>query len=627
MAPMGARGLVEPDGRFSRRAIDYYVARANGGVGLIITGLMAVDTEIERRAPSPWTPLARSDSTLYIARLNELTEAVHDYGTKIGAQLTAGYGRIARQEVVSSGWAVSPSVQPCLCDASIMTRELDIEDIERLVKAFGVAAPIVKAAGFDAIELHGHEGYLIDQFMTPCWNRRRDKYGGDLGGRLRFPLEIISSIRKAIGPDFPLIFRMAGRHHIQGGREIEESIAVAKRFEEAGVDCLHIDAGCPESKFWAHPPIYMDRGCNVDCASAIKDNVHIPVIAVGRLGYPDLAETILAEGKADFVALGRALLADPQWPKKVRNGRLHEIRPCIGDYEGCMGRIIKGKYISCAVNPQTGMEREFEIRPALEKKSILVIGGGPAGMEAARVAALRGHRVTLWEKEGQLGGNLIPASIPEFKADIKDLIAYLSHQMEILGVQIERYKEATPDSVQNENANEIIIATGAIPATPEILGSEKKNISQAIDLLRGKRETGRNVVILGGGIIGCETALWLAQKGKRVVIIETLDDVMIDIFPVNRQFMVRMLTEANVTIMTGVQSMELENGGVIVGNLGEEKYIKADSVITATGLRPNTNLIDALKDVGISFSAIGDCVAPRNIMSAIWEGFRLARRI
>jgi 2-enoate reductase len=627
MAPMGARGLVEPDGRFSGRAIDYYTARAKGGVGLIITGLMAVDTEIEKRAAGPWSPLARTDSPLYIARLNELTEAIHDYGTRIAAQLTAGYGRIARTEVVRSGWAVSPSSQPCFADPSIMTRELSEGEIERLILAFAVAASTVSVSGFDAIELHGHEGYLIDQFMTALWNKRTDKYGGDLEKRLRFPLDIIASIRKTVGPDFPLIFRMAGRHFIEGGRNIEESIFIAKRFEKAGVDCLHIDAGCPESKHWAHPPIYMDRGCTVECASAIKDAVKIPVIAVGRLGYPDLAEKVLAEDRADFIALARPLLADPQWPAKVKNGRFKEIRPCIGDYDGCLGRIVKGKYISCSVNPQTGMEREFSLKPVPNKKSILVIGGGPGGMETARVAAIRGHEVTLWEKSGQLGGNLIPAAVPEFKSDIKRLVEYLSHQMDKSGVCVKLNKNATPELVINEAADEVIIATGAIPAIPTIFSGCREQISTAIDLLLGRREPGERVVVVGGGTIGCETALWLARKGKKVVLIEALHDIMIDAFPVIKALMTRMLTEACVNIMTGTHVLEISNGNMIVGNSEGEENLETDSITIAAGFIPNNQLMDVLKETQHSINAIGDCVAPRNIKSAIWEGFRLALRI
>jgi 2-enoate reductase len=627
MAPMGARGLIEPDGRFSHRAVDYYRARAEGGVGMIITGLMAVETEIEKRAPAPWSPLARADSTLYIARLNELAEAVHDHGAKIAAQLTAGYGRVAKKEVVQSGWAVAPSKQPCFSDPCVMARELGTGEIERLIEAFGKAAVTVRMAGFDAIELHGHEGYLMDQFMTAKWNRRTDRYGGDAEGRLRFPLEIIQAIRQAVGADFPLIFRMAANHYVAGGRKIDASVAMAQRFEAAGVNCLHVDAGCYESKFWAHPPCYMDRGCTVDGAAAVKKAVGIPVIAVGRLGYPDLAESVIAEGRADFVALGRALLADPQWPNKAKTRRFHEIRPCIGDFEGCLGRIIQGKTIGCSVNPQTGREKELALSPAVKKKSVLVIGGGPGGMEAARVAALRGHRVTLWEKEGQLGGNLVPAAVPEFKSDIKILIAYLTGQVEQCGIQVALNKTATPELVISENPDAVIAATGASPVLPEIPGADRQKIATVVDLLLGKKVAGRRVVVLGGGTMGCETALWLARQGKRVLILEPLGDLMTDAFSASRELMLQLLAEAGVEILSGTRVVEITATSVVAETGDARREVAAESVVAAAGMKSNTDLIEGLTDTRLAVHAIGDCVVPRNVMGAIWQGFRVAARI
>jgi 2-enoate reductase len=625
MAPMGTTGMVEPDGRYSQRAIDYFVARAKGGVGLIITGLMAVDFEIEKRAPSPWSIYPRVDSPIFIARLNELTDAVHEYGAKISAQFTAGAGRNARKSIAQSGWAIAPSSQPCFWDPSINARELTVEEIETLVKAFGVGAVTVKAAGFDAIELHGHEGYLMDQFMTALWNKRTDKYGGELEGRLTFLLEIIAAIRQAVGEEFPLIYRMAGRHHIEGGRDIDESVLIAKRLEEAGVNCLHIDAGCYEAWDWAHPPIYQEL--TVEDASKIKSSVGIPVIAVGRLDNPKLAEKIVAEGKADFVALGRGLLADPEWPNKFREGRFEDIRPCIGDHDGCMGRIFDGKYLSCTVNPQAGMERELSIQPTPHKKSVLVIGGGPAGMEAARVGALRGHEVTLWEKNGQLGGNLIPASVPEFMSDMRDLISYMSCQIDKVGVRIELETEASPELVINSGADEVIVATGAVPLMPEISGHTDERVATACDLLLGKREASERIAVIGGGYIGCETGLWLAQNGKKVTIIEAVDELMRDEFLANKQFLLRLLADTGVKMMTRTQLLEITDKGVLVGNSGGKALIEAGTVALAIGLKPVNSLIDALKGAHVPVHAIGDCIAPRKLLIAMWEAFRLGLRI
>jgi 2-enoate reductase len=628
MAPMGTTGMVELDGRYSQRAIDYFVARAKGGVGLIITGLMAADVEVERRATSPWSHLPRIDSHLYIARLSELTDEVHEHGAKIAAQLTAGYGRVARGTIIDPSSLIAPSSQPWFWDPNITVRELSTEEIGKLIKAMGAAAARIKTAGFDAIELHGHEGYLIDQFMTEIWNKRTDNYGGDLNDRLRFPIEIIESIRKASGPDFPIIFRFAARHCIDGGREIDESIIIAKILEKAGVNCLHIDAGCYDSLNWAHPTEYMGRGPTVEYTAAIKREVNIPVIAVGRLGYPELAQKVIAEGKADFIALGRPLLADPEWPNKVKERRYDDVRPCIGDHDGCLGRLLfEHKYVSCTVNPQTGMEKQFTIHPASQKKSVLVIGGGPAGMEAARVAALRGHKVTLWEKNAQLGGNLIPASIPDFKFDIKNLLKYLTCQMRKLGVQIESNKEATPELVKNANPDEVIIATGATPIIPEIPGAENNQVATAIDVLLGKKPTGEKVLVVGGGHVGCETALWLSYNGKQVTVVEKLEEVIADMFKANRQQLLQMLADANVKTMTRTEVLEITNHAITIQTSERNYSLQADTIILAVGLKPHTPLIDNMKDAQFSIHMIGDCVKPRKIMDAIWEAFKLGLKI
>jgi 2-enoate reductase len=371
----------------------------------------------------------------------------------------------------------------------------------------------------------------------------------------------------------------------------------------------------------------MERAPVIESIASIKNVVSVPIIAVGRLGYPDLAEKILAEGKADFIALGRQLLADPEWPNKVKEKQWDDIRPCIGDHDGCMGRIFEGKYISCTVNPQTGMEREFNIQPALEKKSVLVIGGGPGGMEAARVAAHRGHKVTLWEQNERVGGNLIPAAVPEFKSDVKAFLEYLSYQIQKLGVRVELNKKVTPELVMKSKADEVIIATGATPIILDIPGCEKKQVITAADLFLGKRKTGKKVVVVGGGVIGCEAALWVAQKGKEVTILEILEDVITDLFLANKKQLIQMLSEKSVKIMTGVKILEIADQNVLIENAGRKEVLEADTVVMAIGLKSETTLIDGLKNANFPVHCIGGCITPRKIQSAIWEGFRLALNI
>ena len=406
MAPMAIGGMVEPDGRFSEQAIAYYRERAKGGVGLIITGLTTVESEIEKNLLNGWAAFPRLDSGAYVPRLSRLVDSIHDYGARLALQLTAGFGRVAPQFLIKQGRPPGPSAVPCFHNAAVSTREMTVEEIRRLVKAFARAARVVQAAGVDAIELHGHEGYLLDQFKTALWNHRQDKYGGSLARRLQFVQEVITAIKEAVGDDFPVIYRVGLTHHLAGGRELAEGLEVVKCLERFGADALHVDAGCYETWHWAHPPLYQQPGCLSDMAAAAKQVVKIPVIAVGRLGYPELAESLLAEGKADFIALGRALLADPDWPDKVRRDRVQEIRPCIGDHDGCLGRSFKGKPLSCSVNPAVGLEDEMRLQPAQKIQRVLVVGGGPAGMEAARVAAVRGHAVTLVEQSDRLGGML-----------------------------------------------------------------------------------------------------------------------------------------------------------------------------------------------------------------------------
>ncbi len=629
MAPMGCGGLIELDGRFSQRGIDYYAARAAGGTGLIITGIAWVDVTVEPHLIGPsFVTRPRADSMLFLTRFEELANAVHPYGAKIAIQLTAGRGRIAPAGDQRAGWAVAPSAIPCFWSPHLQTRALTIAQIKELVKDFGIAAGIVKSAGIDAIELHGHEGYLLDQFTTALWNKRRDRYGGSLAKRLTFPLEIIDSIRAQVGADYPIIYKFGASHHLAGGREIEESCEMARRLQQAGVDALEIDAGCYETSDWAHPPTYMPPGCLLDGIEAIKKAVDIPVIAVGKLGYPELAEAVLKEGKADFVALGRQLLADPEWSVKVREGRLADIRMCLGCHDGCLRRSVgENKYLSCAVNPATGMERELVITAAPKRKSVLVVGGGPAGMEAARVAALRGHHVTLWEKTDILGGNLNTASVPDFKSDYAAYRDYLLTQVGKLGINIELKKEATPQLVLKMKPDEVIIATGATPRIPDIPGVHNRNVATAVDVLSRIKDVGDNIIVVGGGNVGSETAAWLAGKGKKVTILEILPDILSEMFYPNRTMLVRMLAEAGVRVMTSTKISRIVKAGVMIAADGDEQLLKADNVILAVGMKPRAELSEGLTGKLPAIHTVGDCVVPRKIMNAIWESYNIARLI
>ncbi|MBI4304245.1 MAG: FAD-dependent oxidoreductase [Chloroflexi bacterium] len=632
-APMGIGSLAETNGGLGKRGIDYFAERAKGGAGLIITGGGRVSQEIEYQPAS----IRRirvdgisSDGTW----LNMLAEALHSYGAKVVIQLSAGIGRVGSPHFmgktggvnIGRSGMVGPSVLPCFWDPDTLTRELTIKEIGRLVDSFKRAGEILRRGDIDGAELHGHSGYLLDQFMTSLWNKRTDRYGGDLEGRLRFPLEVIAALKQGAGADFPVIYRFGLTHYLPGGREIEEGLEIARRLEAAGVDCLDVDAGSYETHYWVHPATYSEPGCMVNLAAMTKKVVKIPVMTVGKLGFPELAESVLQEGKADFIMLGKGLLADPDWANKTQERRFEDIRPCIGDFE-CLRRAREGKYISCAVNPAAGIERRLAIRPARKKQSVLVIGGGPGGMEAARVAALRGHKVTLWEKDDTLGGNLIPAAVPAFKQEYQRLIDYLSTQLGKLGVDVKLGKKATPGQIQRMKPDVVFVASGSTPIIPDIPGVKKDHVLTANDLLLGRKEAGKSVVVLGGGLVGCETALHLAQLGKKATVIAR-HDVASDMYKASRMHLLKLLDDAKVKILTFTQVQEITNNGIIViDKNGKKSTLAADSIVLAVGLDPDKKLFDSIKDKVPKAYAIGDCVEAREVKSAIWEAYNAARLV
>lgn len=627
MAPMGIGGLVNFDGSLSQRGIDYFVERAKGGVGLIRVGFTRTTREFEQILNTFRTRHLFVDDRLHIKWLNEIAELVHDYGTKISIQLSAGVGRIAGGELQIKGKPIAPSALKCFWPPHKITNELSINEIERLVNSFELSASLIKKAGLDAIEIHGHEGYLFDQFITELWNKRNDKYGGSIENRLRFPIEVIKAIKKGAGEDFPIIYRFGLSHYLDGGREIEEGFEIAKLLEQAGVDALDIDAGCYETWYLAHPPSTIQPGFKIDLAEMVKRVVSIPVIAGGKLGYPDLAEKVLQENKADFISLGRALLADPEWPNKVKQDKKDDIRYCIGCHEGCLQRIFDSKYISCAVNPATGNEARLTIKPSNRKKNILIVGGGVAGLEAARVSAIRGHKVTLWEKEDYLGGNFKVVSIPDFKNDYKLLVEYLINQIKKLNVDVKLNCYANQDKIQQMNPEVVILANGSISDIPDIPGLEKEDIIFARDIFLKNKSTEKNVAIIGGGLIGCETALYLALKSKKVTILESKENVCNNMFLANRMHLLKLLKENNVTILNNAKITQINKKEITFYNSNIKDKLLVDSIVIATGLKANNSLFENLKKTEIEVYKIGDCVKPRKVINAIWEAYRTARII
>jgi 2,4-dienoyl-CoA reductase-like NADH-dependent reductase (Old Yellow Enzyme family)/thioredoxin reductase len=653
MAPMGT-GFATPDGRVTDRHLHYYAERALGGVGMVITEVVGVEGDID---PTPAGNLLRLDSDLQIAGFSDLARVIHDHGAAACIQLTPGFGR---QGQAPPGRAlVSSSDIPSFTDPKTTARGLSREEIARLVQAFGEAARRAASAGFDAIEIHGHTGYLVDQFLSPLWNTRTDEYGGSLDNRVRFAVELIRSVRERLGPDFPVSFRFSADLKVPGDRPLEEARAIGCRLVEAGATALHVDAGCYEAMPWIFPPLYFGRGPLVTLAAAVKEVVDVPVIAVGNIFEPALADQVLADGQCDFVASGRGLIADPEWPRKALEGREDELRRCIMCNEYCVGNLLAGKPLGCVVNPRAGREKYYEVRRAETPRRVVVVGGGAAGMQAACTAAERGHTVVLFERSDRLGGQLLLASAPAFKRPLTYPLEYLRTRLEKLGVEVRLRTEATPQRIARESPDAVIVATGARPAGAAVPGADKRHVVSAWDIHRprpgleksarfaaalgalglgargdgltgGEGEAegrpapveGDRVVVAGGGLVGCETALDLARHGKQVTVVETLPEAAGDLNPVNRTALLGLLAEAGVTVLTGHRITAVVDEGLkVAGPDGRERLVEADTVVLALGSEPEDELARELRREYARFFVVGDCAEPRRLGEAIHEGF------
>jgi len=618
MPPM-ATNFAAVDGSVTSRLINYYVERAKGETGLIIVEATAID---------PKTGLVFNQIYLnhhrFLPDLARLVEAIHLWGAKCAIQLHHP-GRQSNPLLTEDLVAPSPIVCKLIGKEP---RELKAEEIEKLAEAYAQAALMAKMAGFDAVEIHGAHGYLICQFLSPYTNKRTDEWGRDFEGRMRFALEVVRRTKEKTGPDFPLIFRISADEFVDGGLTLKETVEIAKRLEQAGIDAIHVSAGNYDSMLMRTiPPMYLPPGGLIHLAEGIKRAVSIPVIAVGAL-TPEMAEDVLEKGKADFIAFGRGLIADPDLPKKLAEGKPEEIRRCMRCNEGCLGTILFFKPITCSLNALVGKEEEWRIERAEKIKKILIVGGGVAGMEVARVAALRGHEVTLYEKSDKLGGHLIEASTPQFKEDIRNPLEYLSKQVRKLGVKIELGKEVTVQMVEEAKPDVVIVATGSSPLIPKVPGIEKPIVVTATDVLLGKAKVGKKVVVAGGGLVGCEAALFLAGEGKEITIVELLPEIAIEVEMISRAVLFEKLTERSVKWLTNMKIEEITDEGIIALDKEQKKRtIEADTVVLALGLKSNNELYKALEGKVPELYAIGDCVKPRKIIDAIREGFFIGREI
>lgn len=641
MAPMGPLGLADAEGGFNQRGIEYYTARARGGTGLIITGVTFVDNEVEEHG-MPNVPCPTHNPVHFVRTSREMTERIHAYDAKIFLQMSAGFGRVTIPTNLGEYPPVAPSPIPHRW-LDKTCRELTVEEIRSIVRKFGDGAYNAKRAGFDGVQIHAvHEGYLLDQFAIAFFNHRTDEYGGPLENRLRFAREIVEEIKKRCGEDFPVTLRFSPKSFIKDwrdgalpgekfeekGRDLEEGIEAAKLLVSYGYDALDVDVGSYDSWWWSHPPMYQKKGLYIPYAKLVKEAVDVPVICAGRMDNPDLALSALEDGACDIISLGRPLLADPDYVNKLRTGQVADIRPCLSCHEGCMGRIQEYSALGCAVNPAACREKEAALKPALRKKRVLIAGGGVAGCEAARVLALRGHEPVIFEKSDRLGGNLIPGGAPDFKEDNLALVAWYEHTLAKLGVEIHLNTTLTKEEIQAADVDAVLIATGSNPKILP-LGDQNK-VFTAEDVLLDKVDTGENVVVVGGGLVGCELALHLAEKGKKVSLVEIQDKLLAVNGPLchaNSEMLERLVPFKGVEVYTSSKVVDTTEKTAVVDVNGELKEIEADSIVLAVGYTSEKSLYEELKFDIADLHVIGDARKVANIMYAIWDAYEVAANL
>lgn len=621
MDPMGF-SHTDSDGGYSDRQIDYYVERAKGGFGLIYPTATMVTTEFEI-APMPNILETYVQGT----RLGILCDKVHQYGAKVCSQLSLGLGRVAFVDPYTA--PKSASRVSSFFFPNLICEPYTVEEIKFLVGKFGNAARLAKNAGADAIEIHAYGGYLIDQFLTPIWNNRTDEYGGSLENRLRIVYELRDVVWENCGKDFPLFIKLTLDHQIEGGRTLEEGIEMVKELDDKGFTAFHLDLGCYECWYNAVTTVYEKEGVQLYLAEACKKaGIKTPLLVQGKLGDPVLAEKVINEGTAELIGLGHPALSDPYWAKKAKNGQYEDIKPCIGCNE-CINVNLLNRNFACAVNPTMGMENEYALTPAKEKLSVLVVGGGPGGLEAAITAAERGFEAELWEKDTRLGGTLLAAGSPEFKKAVSKYVDYLKIQAYKKGVKIALNKEATADEILVKKPDVCIIAGGAHPIIPDVSGLDKMNVLEATDLLKNNLPTKGKVVVLGGGLVGCETAVHLDRLGKDVTMIELLDDLLLTVnHATNNDLSIKKLVaESNVKVMTGTNLTSCGDSCVMVSKDGKDTKVPCDTLVIAVGYRSEQNLEEALIGKIDKVFTIGDNVKPAKIFDAVHQGYHTIRLI
>ena len=617
--PPLASFLIEKGGAVTDRAVEHYRRRAAGGPAMVIMEACAVSPEgvvSENQA--------RIDSDRLIEGLFRIAAAIRAEGAVPAIQIHHA-GRQTSAKVIKR-LPLAPSPLPCPAIRGDVA-PLTVGQIQDLIKKFADAAVRSREAGFELLEIHGAHGYLINQFLSRYSNIREDGYGGDIAGRTRFARDIISEIRNRLGPSFPISFKISAQEFVPDGLTVEESIDILKLLVAAGIDAIQVSAGNDSTPEWVCQPMFMQKACLAESAAAIKKALKIPVMAVGRINDPWTADNIIAKDMADLVCIGRGLMADPEMPIKAQEGRFDEIRTCIA-CNTCMQSIYRKGRLECLVNPALGREQEMQIVPATQPKKVMVVGGGPGGLNTAWVAAKRGHEVHLYEKQSYLGGQLVPGSKTAYKREMQSLINFQKRQAELNGVVCHLGQEVTAQTVQEENPDVVILATGSRPVLPPVEGIDEASVVTFDVVLDGDVQEKKTTVIIGGGSTGCEVAYHLSEMGSAVTIVELMPKIGGDIEAVTKKLLIRKLKENNVRILTEHRLLRVgKNSLVVAGPDGSEKVIEAQRVVVAIGIRQDDTIHQQIKSLGYETHVIGDCLEPRTAKSAIYEGAKLGRSI
>ena len=636
--PMDPGPIVDSDRKFDYRARNILEERARGGVGLLITGSIYVLTP-------EWDSFA-DYRDVFLGPATEMCKNIHQYGAKVFGQLTIGVGRcqfltpenvkdIDRSRLVAPSDGVPNAWMP-----EIKLSGVSKDWIGHLLQCFRDSAKLLKDAGFDGIEVHAlHEGYLLDQFAIEKFNHRTDEYGGTLENRLRLAKELLQAVKDSCGEKFPTIMRMSmeskmkglndgalpGERYEEYGRCREESREIAVLLEKMGYDAIDADNGSNDAWYWSHPPVYMPHLCNLEDVAFVKQAVRIPMFCAGKMDDPYRIAKAIEQGKIDCASIGRTLLAEPDWPNKVKEGRMEEIRPCISCQSGCF-RIVFGQSMTCAINPRLGMANERDFGKSDRPGRIAIVGGGIGGMESARICSLRGHKVDLFEKDSKLGGVFNAAAMPACKAFDRKLLAWYEHEMERCGIMIHLNTTISAAELAAKGYDRVIAATGSKERRLPIPMDVEADMRTAIEALCSLDTVGKRAVIVGGGLTGCEIAYELALNGRKVSVVEMLPDILQTPFlnPANSMMLRNLLTYYKVNLYKNSKVVSIGKEGVCIESKGKQTEIPTDTVVIAAGYVPNHTLFDELIKLGVNAYNIGDSREVGNLLSVVENAYDCA---